>query len=422
MGRSTLRRGKPVLLLALFLIALLLSGSIRGFLSAVLLSDLDSERTSIPGEPRYWGPPFTPERVASATEPLVTLEAPSIEEEIDRETCWLIACQMPDGAIAQTPLGEKVVPYFANFAAKTLVDIDPGRARRYMQWYLAHLNRPDRFGLAGTVYDYELTDEGWVPTLDYDSADSYAATFISLASHYLVRTGDRDFIETNLDDLGLVASVMVALQDKDGLAFVTPGSTTKYLMDNCEVYRGLTDWANALLLMGRPDLSSPFTVAAERVRVGIESVLYSTSRGQYAHTLSWYGKRYPKAGRWYPDEVSQLYLITEGVLRKDDQRAYRIWSDFNEQFPAWTEGSTTDGFPWAKIALASSMMGDGDRASEFLSWVAHEFGQKARPYPWYVLESAHIIDLYGELHQAGAGSGPGAGASGQSSPQTSEAS
>ena len=420
MDRLTSRRAMPVLL-ALLMVVLLLSSSTRSYLSGVLLTGLDATLAAAPDQPRYWGPPFTPERVAGASTPQVTLEAPSIEEEIDRETRWLIACQMRDGAIAQTPLGEKIVPYFSNFAAKTLVDIDPGRARHYMEWYLGHINRPDRLGLAGTVYDYELTEDGWVPTLDYDSADSYAATFISLASHYLVRTGDRDFIQSHLNDLGLVASVMVALQDKDGLVFVTPGSTTKYLMDNCEVYRGLTDWANALLLMGRPDLASPFSDAAEKVRVGIEQVLYSPVRGQYAHTLSWYGKRYPKTGRWYPDAVSQLYLITEGVLRKDDQRAYRIWSDFNEQFPAWSEGGTTDGFPWAKIALASSMMGDGDRASEFLSWVADEFGQKARPYPWYVLESAHIIDLYGELHPSD-GNGPGAGTSGQSSPQTSEAS
>ncbi|MGE5580288.1 MAG: hypothetical protein ACM3WU_09620 [Bacillota bacterium] len=419
MGRLPLRRKAPVLL-GLVLITLLSSAPVRLYLGEVFLTGIDSSMALSPGEPRYWGPPFTPERVAGAAEPLVVLEAASIEEEIERETRWLIACQMPDGAIAQTPLGEKIVPYFANFAAKALVDIDPGRARRYMDWYLDHLNRPDRFGLAGTVYDYELSEEGWVPTLEYDSADSYAATFLSLASHYLAKTGDRDFIESNLDDFGLVASVLVALQDKDGLTFVTPGSSTKYLMDNCEVYRGLIDWAEALLLLGRPEVASQMTFVAENVRLGIERVFYSAYRGQYAHTVSWYGKRYPKAGRWYPDAVSQLYLITEGVLRTDDQRAYRIWSYFNEQFPAWNECGAYDGFPWAKVALASARMGDTDRADQFLAWVAEEFGRKARPYPWYVLESAHIVDLYGEMHLAPSEANPGAG--GQSSPQTSEAS
>jgi hypothetical protein len=62
--------------------------------------------------------------------------------------------------------------------------------------------------------------------------------------------------------------------------------------------------------------------------------------------------------------LSQLYVITEGVLRTDDQRAYRIWSNFNEQFPAWSECGAYDGFPWAKIALASVKMRDTDRAGQ----------------------------------------------------------
>lgn len=410
MDRLPLRRNRLAALLALVFVPVLILGGARGHLSLALLSSLDSSLTSTAAEPR---PPLTPERVASASTPLVTLEAPSIEEEIDRETRWLLACQMPDGAIAQTPLGEKVVPYFANFAARTLVGIDPARTRRYMTWYLDHLNRPDRFGLTGTIYDYELAEGGWIPTFGYDSADSYAATFLSLASHYLEKTGDRDFIESSMEDLELVAGVLSALQDRDGLVIVAPGSTTKYLMDNCEAYRGLSDWAEALLLMGLPERASAYGDAAEKIRGGIERVLYSPVRGQYAHTLSWYGKRFPKAGKWYPDAVSQLDLITTGVLRTDDQKAYRIWSDFNTQFPLWYQGITSDGFPWAKIALTSAMIGDTDRAAEFLAWVSEEFGQKARPYPWYVLESASIIDLYRELNPVDAGDGPGAAAGSQ---------
>jgi hypothetical protein len=149
-------------------------------------------------------------------------------------------------------------------------------------------------------------------------------------------------------------------------------------------------------------------------------VLYSPARGQYAHTLSWYGKRYPKAGTWYPDAVSQLDVITSGVVRADDPKAYRIWSDFNAQFPDWDEGATSDGFPWAKIALTAVMVGDTGRAEEFLSWASEKYGQKARPYPWYALESASIIDLYREIYPAPRGAG--ATAPGSQSPQTSEAS
>lgn len=381
MGQGVLRRYGSMLL-ALVCLAAVALGAAGGYRYAF---------------PRYSGPPLIAERVEAASTSVTALNLPSLEEEIQRETSWLLACQMPDGAIAQTPLWDKVVPYFANLAAKTLVGIEPSRARRYMTWYFEHLNRPDRFGLSGTVYDYELGGVGLVPTFGYDSADGYAATFLSLASSYLKETGDRQFIEANMKSMDLIAGVLLNLQDKDGLVAVVRGSSTKYLMDNSEAYRGLTDWAEALVSLGLPDKASALRSAAERIVEGIQETLYVPARGQYAYSLSWLGKRLPKAGRWYPDAVSQLYLISNGVLHPDDPKSLAIWEDFNAQFPLWSQGAAPDGFAWATIALTSAKMGDRDRAAEFLTWASQQFGQKARPYPWYVLESASIIDLYREL-------------------------
>ena len=47
---------------------------------------------------------------------------------LESEKEWLLQSQMPNGAIAQTP-SRTSSPYFANLAAKTLVDIEPQRAR-----------------------------------------------------------------------------------------------------------------------------------------------------------------------------------------------------------------------------------------------------------------------------------------------------
>ena len=116
--------------------------------------------------------------------------------------------------------------------------------------YLSQLNRPDRWGLSGTIYDYEVERHGFaagseateivmIATRNYDSADSYAATFLTLVSEYYYKTQDSELVTANLDDINLVAQVIVSLQDKDGLVFVKPGSRTKYLMDNAENYRGL---------------------------------------------------------------------------------------------------------------------------------------------------------------------------------------
>jgi hypothetical protein len=157
------------------------------------------------------------------------------------------------------------------------------------------------------------------------------------------------------------------------------------------------------MTLGFPEKAAAYRDAAERMRMGIERLLYVPARGEYAYSLSWLGKRLPKAGKWYPDAVSQLDLITSGVLRPDDPKAVKIWNEFNAQFPGWNQGITSDGFPWAKIALTSAMMGDTDQANAFLTWVSKRFGQAGRPYPWYVLESASIIDLYRELNPVAAG-------------------
>jgi len=179
-------------------------------------TDGDVQSTKSPGE-RSVGTPGDQADGAVQVRPAEVVGAESL---IAGEQEWLLACQLPDGAIAQTPDGETVVPYFASIAARTIVDIEPARARAYMSWYIQHMNLPDRSGLSGTIYDYEMRQGVLTPTFSYDSADSYAATFLSLASYYLSRTGDRGFISANLDAIDLAASVILTLQDKEGLVLV----------------------------------------------------------------------------------------------------------------------------------------------------------------------------------------------------------
>ena len=325
------------------------------------------------------------------------MQPPSVEDQIRYETQWLLACQLPDGAIAQTPIGDRIVPYFGNIAASTIADIEPDRARRYILWYIAHMNRPDRFGLSGTVYDYELSSDGLRPTYSYDSADGYAATFLSLVARYLDVSGDKDFVSANLEAIDLAARVLLRLQDGDGLVMVAPDSRTKYLMDNCEAFRGLKDWAAVLASLDQPQRASQYSEAAERIREGIEKVLYNPSSGRYAYSLSWLGRRFPNPQKWYPDAVSQLDVIAFGILDPADPKALKIWEDFNSAFPSWDQGLKEDGFPWAEVALTAALMGDAERAEGFLNWATAYLAQRQRPYPWYVLESASLVGLYRTL-------------------------
>jgi len=309
---------------------------------------------------------------------------------------WLLKCQLANGAIVQTPSSNRVIPYFANLAAISLVDIQPARAKLYISWYLNNLNHPDRWGLPGTIYDYKLRDGSLVPTYSYDSADSYASTFLSLVARYYRETNDANFIKENVDRIDMVAEVIVSLQDKDGLVFVRPGSKTKYLMDNAENFRGITDWAQTLESLGFVSKASKYREVADRIMDGIENVLYDKSRGKYAwfYNSLWKWKRFPKQGRWYPDAVSQIYLILSGVLSTDDPRTMQIWNDFNTQFPSWESGAKNDKFPWGSIALAACQMNDIERVCQFVESVKEDFIDRCRPYPWYILESSTLIQLY----------------------------
>lgn len=352
---------------------------------ALLRSEVQSVRD------RY----FTGAQVEGAEAREVDPEQVSAARDIrylDSEREWLLQSQMANGAIAQNPLQDLVVPYFANIAAKTMVDIDASRARAYISWYLENMNRPDRGGLSGTIYDFVMKDGELVPTHKYDSADSYAATFLSLVAYYYHRTGDTEFITSNLTAIDLAAQVILELQDDDGLIRVMPGSRTKYLMDNSECYRGLLDWAGVLRDLGEEHQSGIYVDVARQVADGIRSTLYDPERGVYAWSLTWYGRRFPKEGKWYPDAVSQADLIYCGVVPPSSPEAESIWARLNEQFPYWDQGVTGDRFPWAKIALTATMMNDSARAERFVSWVRDEYAESGRPYPWYVMESASTLD------------------------------
>jgi hypothetical protein len=309
------------------------------------------------------------------------------------EEDWLMMSQLPNGAITQSPGGDTVIPYFANAAARVLVDLNPDRAKSYMTWYLSNINLPDRWGFSGTVYDYRVRGSNLVSTLDYDSADSYASTFLSLVSYYFQQTSDREYIETNMTRLNKVASVLLDLQDKDGLVKVKPKSSTKYLMDNAENYRGLMDWADTLESLGRIQDALRYRRVALRVKEGIMNELYDPERRSYAWVMSWYGKRYPRSQVWYPDAVSQVSLISNQVINPVSDEASRIWAEFNHQFPRWDQGEKDDKFPWVMVALTAAGMNDTERVENFIAWVRAEYIENHRPYPWHIQESSNIVRI-----------------------------
>ncbi len=316
----------------------------------------------------------------------------------------LLRCQLPSGAIAVDLSGERIVPYFGNLAAMALVERRPSDVKEYMAWYLAHLNSPDRWGLEGTIYDYAVGRDGVEkPTLTYDSADSYAATFLTLAYTYYAKTGDGEFVYENLDALRTIASVVFQLQDTDGLVWANAARREKYLMDNAENYRGLADYARLLAAVGRRDEANAARQAADRIAQGITGRMWNEDRGNFdwaIYDLRLGGRRVAEVWRqsswpkWYPDAVAQVFPIVYGIVSPSDPRAVSLYENLNEWHPGWVEQAKDDPRPWAILGYAAALVGDTDRAKAFVRATVQAYLAAESPYSDLSWElSWHLLTL-----------------------------
>lgn len=316
----------------------------------------------------------------------------------------LLESVLPSGAIKVKPDDDRIIPYFANLAAMALL---PGHAlevREYLQWYLAHLNGPDRFGIDGSIYDFLVDDDGLEqPTSRYDSADSYAATFLTLLRSYVDATGDLDFARANLADIRRVASVIPRLQDSDGLVWALASRREKYLMDNAEDFRGLNDYAAVLDELGLgPEAAEP-RAAAGRVRNGVETRLWDAKRGSYdwgIYTLWLGGRRIAEWDRksswrnWYPDTVAQVFPVITGLLAPSDPRAVSLYENLNAWHPGWVNQAKRDPNPWSVLGYAAATMGDKDRALAFARATSIVYLGTKGPYTGLSWELAwHLLTL-----------------------------
>lgn len=272
----------------------------------------------------------------------------------------------------------------------------------YILWYLQHLNRPDRYGLQGTIYDYTFAGDTEYSTMDYDSADSYAATYLTLVYRYVQVSKDREFVRTYLGDLERIAGVLIQLQDRDGLIWAKPGYPLKYLMDNAENYRGLADFSALLSAMGLHDLSGFYAGRAQQIREAIEICLWDPASRRYHWALGLFGRpQSHRAGKWYPDGVAQLYPILFGLEESGSLRAIELYEEFNRQFSCWPEMVKDDPYPWALVAYVATLMGDFGRASEAVQAMKEKhLNAPGQPY-WYSIEQAFYMKTRQALrHQA----------------------
>ncbi|MGZ4789561.1 MAG: hypothetical protein ACXVZX_13675, partial [Terriglobales bacterium] len=308
---------------------------------------------------------------------------------------WLATQVSHTGALLYST--ERINPYYANLAAMGLVK-DPARyvqVENWMRWYISHLNRNDKWGLGGTMYDYNIVNGNEVSSGDADSTDSYAATFLSVAYAYFA-TGNpaaQAYVRSIASDIDLIGHVLAKTQQSDGLTWAKPDYQIKYLMDNAEVFRGLADAATLFGSMGDAAKQNYYTSLATKCQSGVWSMWMN---GKWAVYKDGIGRLIgPNMATWYPDASAQMFPVLYGVVPGNDSRAKQAYDYFNKAWPGWPQLSYSkqDPFPWVMVADAAMLMGDSGRVGTYANSVRSKWVNKGFPWTWYSMEAGWYLRM-----------------------------
>lgn len=303
---------------------------------------------------------------------------------------WLKSCQIlspgsdADGAISRYPDQGWIMPYFSNFSAMAMLE-EPASyplVERYLDWYLRNLERN------GTILDYHYDEELNSKTAKPDSEDAYAGTYLSLVTRYHYKVRQTQWISKNLTGLKKVARSIVNLMNRDGLTFALASHRVKYLMDNCEAYRGLADFAEMLETLGDQD-APYFMVRAKAIATGIERVLWNPrSLCYYPSKIGWF-RSGVNLKKFYPDASCQIFPVLYGLIEPESDRGARLYKVFNEYQPDWVSIKPPD-YPWVILGFYACLHGDYRLAYEKIRYVREAYID-AKSGSWFCAEAAFFV-------------------------------
>jgi hypothetical protein len=359
------------------------------------------------------------------------------QTNINAASSWLASTSNPrvtlaDGAIVDGANSARINPYFSNLGAVGFTKNSAyyPHVKNWMEWYWSRVSWPDKFGIYGSINDFDISSTGAetaVPDPDAqgnhhpDSTDAYAGTFLSLAYAYY-QTGDpaaQSYITSiqppNSNRLDYVGEVIISTKQSSGnnLTWARPDYNIEYLMDNCQAYRGLRDLANLYTAYGLTSQASFYNTHADQMLNGIQTALWNSANGDYY----WYTTDTGTSGtvnwnNFYPDAVSQVFPIALGVIKPTDQRAINIWNTFQSHWKnQWTTLSTGDQYPWVIIGYVAALMGDTTDANTFTNnlqttFVNNNFAGDANHF-WSTNEAGYFIRMNALLQGSSGGTGGG---------------
>ncbi len=238
-------------------------------------------------------------------------------------------CQLDDGMIRMTGTSDRVwtVPYFGNFAAMALLaahEVRPNpqdleRVERWLNWY-ARNQEAD-----GTIYDRGGTASDYKSNGKRDSTDSYAATFLMVVWRY--KQACRKQVSTEIINAVKKAVIAIeAVMQADGLTIAKPDYKIKYLMDNIEVYQGLTESTLLFDSVGLKDEAQKVRKMAARNADGIAK-FWSEQDGHYAYAIDMKGKLFIGLSKPYPHGLAQMFGLSYIRPCKSG-----LWKEVSEKF------------------------------------------------------------------------------------------
>ncbi|MFZ2639682.1 MAG: hypothetical protein WA117_01750 [Verrucomicrobiia bacterium] len=219
-----------------------------------------------------------------------------------------------DGAIVMGPLPAKrshLIPYFASLAARGLVaafaETRDARfldaAKHWVVWHETHMNAD------GTIYDFDGAPGAWKPTGDYDSTDSYAATYLELILAIHRVAPDRDWLRLRLPAVRqAIAAIRLTLQP-NGLTIAKPKWPVMYLMDNTETAAGLRAAEAVGRILGDAGLQRETGAMADKSEQAIARELWDNTRQAYCVGLQTDGAKVNDRQEWYPYVMANLMAV-----------------------------------------------------------------------------------------------------------------
>lgn len=238
-----------------------------------------------------------------------------------------------DGKFEQARKEWIVSPYITTIYALELLNVDgyQSEVKAFILWYVAHINRSDRYGVSGTIYDYRIECKSVKAySLDsYDSADGYAGLFLYLLKRYYEESGDMRLLRQIFPSLKDTAYLIYYLHDPvDDLTKAMPGKKyhTKYLMDNVESWLGIDAYITLSKILGMQKEAQRYLSFRNELKSAILNEFFrKRSPFSWAKEGSIYHKI--RDDRFYPDLFAQIHLLALWGKELDRETAQHIWKN-----------------------------------------------------------------------------------------------